>query len=91
MPIVDCSKDIRAYHNERVTLGKDEQQEMHDRREAGRTRLTCNLEKQGRPQPAEIASQGSYAMRTMGTYAHVMIVTADSAADAPRARAAPSC
>ncbi len=30
----------------------------------------------------------TYAMRTMGTYAHVMIVTADSAADAPRARAA---
>ncbi len=30
----------------------------------------------------------TYAMRTMGTYAHVMIVSADSAADAPKARAA---
>jgi thiamine biosynthesis lipoprotein len=30
----------------------------------------------------------SYAMHTMGTYAHVILVTADSAADAPRAHAA---
>ena len=32
----------------------------------------------------------TYAMHTMGTYAHVILVTADSAADAPRARAAQS-
>jgi FAD:protein FMN transferase len=47
--------------------------------------------------PAAAGSQGAparrsvtYAMRTMGTYAHVVVVTADSAADAPRARAAQS-
>jgi thiamine biosynthesis lipoprotein len=39
---------------------------------------------------APVRRSVTYAMRTMGTYAHVLVVTADSAADAPRAAAAQS-
>ena len=40
--------------------------------------------------PAPARRPVLYAMRTMGTYAHIILVTADSAADAPRAAAAES-
>jgi hypothetical protein len=61
----DCSKDVRAYHDQDVTLPKSEQDAMRDRRDSNRTRLRKGLEKAGKPQPIEFVKQGSYAMKTM--------------------------
>ena len=61
----DCAKDVRAYHNQDVTLPKTEQDKMRDRRNSNRTRLCNGLDKVGKPAPVEFVKQGSYAMKTM--------------------------
>lgn len=61
----DCSKDVRAYHGQDVTLPKIEQDSMRDRRDSNRTRLKSGLQKAGRPKPIQFVKQGSYAMKTM--------------------------
>lgn len=61
----DCSKDVRAYHDQEVTLPKSEQDAMRDRRNTNRTRLRNGLDKAGKPKPIEFVKQGSYAMKTM--------------------------
>ena len=61
----DCSKDIRSYHNQRVTLPKTEQNKMRHRRNSNRDRLRKALKKEGKPAPIEFVAQGSYAMKTM--------------------------
>lgn len=61
----NCNKDLLAYHNEKVTLGKSSQDEMRTHRDAGRTRLKNGLNRLERPQPQKIESQGSYSMKTM--------------------------
>lgn len=61
----DCSSDIRAYHNDEVTLPQRYQDDMRDRRNANRDRLKKGLRKNGDPAPRDFASQGSYAMKTM--------------------------
>ena len=61
----DCSKDVRAYHNQDVTVPKTEQDRMRSRRNANRDRLRKGLEKADKPPPIEFIAQGSYAMKTM--------------------------
>ena len=61
----DCAKDLRAYHNQDVTLPKAEQDGMRNRRNANRTRLRNGLARAGKPAPFEFVKQGSYAMKTM--------------------------
>jgi hypothetical protein len=65
MADVDCNKDLRAYHNEKVILGKSSQDSMRTHRDAGRTRLKNGLTRLEKPQPEKIESQGSYSMKTM--------------------------
>jgi hypothetical protein len=61
----DCAKDVRAYHDQQVTLPKAEQDQMRDRRDSNRTRLRNGLAKAGKPTLLEFVKQGSYAMKTM--------------------------
>ena len=61
----DCAKDVRAYHDQDVTLPKSEQDAMRDRRNSNRTRLRKGLSDAGKPAPIEFVKQGSYAMKTM--------------------------
>lgn len=61
----DCSKDVRAYHDQKITLPRSEQTAMRDRRDANRRRLRKGLDANEDPQPTEFVKQGSYAMRTM--------------------------
>lgn len=63
--MIDCATDVRAYHDQDVTLPKTEQDKMRDRRNANRMRLRHGLAKAGRPAPLEFVKQGSYAMKTM--------------------------
>lgn len=61
----DCAKDVRAFHDQDVTLPKAEQDQMRNRRNTNRTRLRDGLVKAGKPSPIEFVKQGSYAMKTM--------------------------
>jgi hypothetical protein len=61
----NCNRDLLAYHNEKVTLGKGNQDSMRTHRDAGRTRLRNGLERLEKPQPRQVESQGSYSMKTM--------------------------
>lgn len=61
----DCAKDVLAFHDEKVTLKKPEQDNMRGRRNATRTRLKTQLQKEEKPLPKEFIKQGSYAMLTM--------------------------
>jgi hypothetical protein len=65
MTILNCHDEMTDYHGDEVTLQKPDQDEMRERRNAGRTRLNTGLERDGHPLPVVQASQGSYAMRTM--------------------------
>lgn len=65
MTILNCHDEMKAYHAEKVTLRRSDQDEMRKRRDAGRIRLTTGLERDGHSLPLNQASQGSYAMRTM--------------------------
>lgn len=65
MTVFDCSKDVSAYHDEKVTLRESDRRDMKQRRDNGRTRLEKGLEEAGHPLPKMICSQGSYQMRTM--------------------------
>lgn len=61
----DCSKDVRAHHDQQVTLPDAERRAMSKRRNSNRDRLNNGLAKATRPLPTEFVSQGSYEMRTM--------------------------
>lgn len=61
----DCAKDLRAFHNDRVTLPKKDQDKMRDRRNSNRNRVKKGLKDADKPAPLEFVSQGSYAMKTM--------------------------
>lgn len=61
----NCHSDLRAFHDEMVTLPGSEQKKMRNRRDSNRDRLKRNLEKDDEPMPYEFVSQGSYRMKTM--------------------------
>lgn len=61
----DCSKDVLAYHDEKVTLSQPLRTNMRDRRNANRERLKQRLTETEKPLPQEFIKQGSYAMLTM--------------------------
>ena len=61
----DCSKDVRAFHNDEVTLPIKDQDKMRDRRDANRKRVKNGLKSAEKPTPLEFVKQGSYAMKTM--------------------------
>lgn len=61
----NCTKDILAFHDEKVTLKQEERTAMRDRRDANRERLKKNLKDKGKPLPETFIKQGSYAMLTM--------------------------
>ena len=61
----NCNDDLKAFHNEKVTLNNFQQSEMRSRRNANRNRLIRGLHKNNDPALDSHQSQGSYAMHTM--------------------------
>ena len=61
----DCSKDVIAHHDDKVTLPQDERTHMRDRRDANRERLKRGLKNANKAAQREFVSQGSYGMKTM--------------------------
>ncbi len=62
--MIDCGADVKAFHDEKVTLPGSEQDRMRERRNSNRDRLKRNLEKDEKPAPYEHVSQGNYQMKT---------------------------
>lgn len=65
MTDIKCNKEMTAFHNEKVTLSRGQQDDMRNRRDAGRKRLKTGLEQLKKPSFKYCHSQGSYSMRTM--------------------------
>ncbi len=65
---MNTHQDITAFHNENVTLNRDERGEMRDRRDANRRRVKRRLDANEMPVPDGFASQGSYVDKTMVQY-----------------------
>lgn len=63
--MLDLSKDVLGYHDDKVTLPDADRTNMRERRNSNRTRLKNGLAKASKPAPAKFKSQGSYAMKTM--------------------------
>lgn len=63
--MIDCSKELRKYHDNAVTLPKSDRDGMRQRRDSNRDRLHRGLEKNKKPPVREHVVQGSYAMKTM--------------------------
>jgi len=61
----NCSKDVLAYHDDKVTLPQAERTNMRNRRNSNRERLRKRLKENDNPKPKEFIKQGSYAMLTM--------------------------
>lgn len=61
----NCADDVRAYHDEEVTLLQADRDMMRERRNTNRDRLKKGLSDKDKPAPKEFKSQGSYAMKTM--------------------------
>ena len=61
----DCAKDVKAHHDEAVTLRDKDRSAMRKKRDANRKRLKDGLAGDSKPAPIEMKSQGSYEMRTM--------------------------
>jgi hypothetical protein len=60
----DCSKEIRAFQNDRVKLSDEEFKKLRAARNANRDRLKAGLKRNEQPKPLKFQKQGSYAMRT---------------------------
>ena len=63
--MVDCSKDVLAFHDDEVSLPQIERTAMRDRRNANRKRVKEGLSEKKKPLPTDFCTQGSYAMKTM--------------------------
>ena len=63
--MIDCSKDLTAYHDDEVTLPQADRTHMRDRRDANEARLLTRLKEAKDPLPQEFIKQGSYSMLTM--------------------------
>jgi len=61
----NCTNDVLAYHDDKVTLPQSERTAMRNRRNSNRERLKKRLSDDGQPSPDKFIKQGSYAMLTM--------------------------
>lgn len=64
MHYIDCSEDIRGYHDDEVKLSGETRKKLREHRNANRDRLKENLKDDEKPSPLRFQKQGSYAMRT---------------------------
>ncbi len=63
--MIDCSREIKKFHEQEVRLGGPERDEMRQRRKENQDRLKAGLEREDKPLPKRHIKQGSYAMHTM--------------------------
>jgi len=62
--MIDCSKEIRNFHDERAKLPEDTRRKLAEQADANEKRLKAGLKAADEPSPLYFVLQGSYAMRT---------------------------
>lgn len=62
---MDFSRELERYHDDYVTLLKEQQDEMRERRNCNRSRIINNIDKKYAISEKSFVIQGSYAMHTM--------------------------
>lgn len=62
--MIDCSSEIRDFHDEQVMLQESDRERLRGHRDANQRRLKENLKAKKFPIPFKFVKQGSYAMRT---------------------------
>jgi len=62
--MIDCSGEIKNFHDDRVKLPEDVRKKLSDQAEANERRLKDGLKEAEEPSPSHFVIQGSYAMRT---------------------------
>lgn len=63
--VTSLGAQMKSFHENKVRLSIAQQDEMRNRRNAGRTRFEKGADRDGSPRQKEFRSQGSYAMHTM--------------------------
>ena len=63
--MIDCSKNVQAFHDEKVRLSKASQDQLRDHRRANRDRIAAGLERDSGPVVKRHVPQGSYSMHTI--------------------------
>ncbi len=63
--MIDCSKDIRDYHDVRVKLTDAQTADLKKKRASNRRRVEDGLEANHQPAPTRFVTQGSFAMGTI--------------------------
>jgi len=63
--MIDCSKNIRDYHDAKVKLTNGQMDDLWKKRNINRHRVVRGLDRNGHPAPEDFVTQGSFAMRTI--------------------------
>ena len=63
--MVDCSRELEKYWDEKVKLPQDKYNELMKKRDLQIDKLKSNLKSDNFPLPIEFINQGSYAMKTL--------------------------
>ena len=63
--MIDCSKNIRNYHDAKVKLTNGQMDDLWKKRSINRQRVMRGLDRNGHPAPEDFVTQGSFAMRTI--------------------------
>ena len=63
--MIDCTKDIKDYHDNKVKLTISQIGDLKEKRKINRERVNRGLETNGEPTPAGFVTQGSFAMGTI--------------------------
>ncbi|NBC32282.1 MAG: hypothetical protein GVY13_06350 [Alphaproteobacteria bacterium] len=61
----DHSREVRRFHDQHVTLTREQQKQMRDRRDLNRNRIKDGLNDLCKPLPVDWINQGGYAQKTM--------------------------
>jgi hypothetical protein len=63
--VVDCSRELLTFHDEKVQLPEQVQDKLRGHRNANRERVITGLKEKEKPNPMEFLIQGSYDMETI--------------------------
>lgn len=63
--MIDCNKDIKDYHDEKVKLTDSQIDDLKEKRRINRDRVERGLEASEEPAPTGFVTQGSFAMGTI--------------------------
>ena len=63
--MIDCNKDIKTYHDEKVKLTASQIGDLKEKRKVNQARVERGLKANEAPAPKDFVTQGSFAMKTI--------------------------